>query len=229
MNSNFTARGSRGEIWLYDPVGTSFWGDSMSAKMFQKELAALGKVDSITLHINSPGGEVFDGFAIYNQLKQHPANITVSIDGLAASIASIIAMSGDTINIAANGMMMIHDPQGVSMGNSDEMRRTAALLDTIKGNLTQTYVDRTGQKRTDVEAWMADETWLTSEAAVQYGFADKVTEASQITAFFDMKNFRNVPETLKNRMQASMPSPALDIRRAVVSEQQKRIQALCRA
>lgn len=207
MNSDFKARGSRGEIWLYDPVGTSFWGDSISAKMFQKELSALGKVDAITLHINSPGGDVFDGFAIYNQLKQHPASITVSIDGIAASIASIIAMSGNTINIAANAMMMIHDPQGMAMGNADEMRRTAALLDTVKGNLAQTYVDRTANARAQIETWMADETWLTAEASVERGFADAVTEASMVTACFDPNHFRNVPDALRKRLAASAPRP----------------------
>lgn len=229
MNSNFTARGSRGEIWLYDPVGERMFSDGMSDKRFQKELTALGKVDLINLHINSPGGDVFQGFAIFNMLNAHPAKIVVDIDGVAASISSIIAMAGDTIRIAKNAMMMIHDPQGAAAGTSEDLRRRAALMDTVKVNLAQTYVNRTGQKLADVEAWMSDETWLTSDAAVQYGFADQITEASQITAFFDMQNFRNVPETLKNRMQASLPSPALDIRRAVVSEQQKRIQALCRA
>lgn len=210
MNSDFKARGSRGEIWLYDPVGASFWGDAISAKMFQKELTALGKVDAITLHVNSPGGDVFDGFAIYNQLKQHPAKITVSIDGLAASIASIIAMSGDTINIASNAMMMIHDPQGGAMGNSDEMRRVAALLDTVKGNLADTYVARTSNAKADIEAWMADETWLTADAAVERGFADAITEASNVTALFDIKNFRNVPESLRKRLANAVPRPAAD-------------------
>jgi ATP-dependent Clp endopeptidase proteolytic subunit ClpP len=210
MNSDFKARGSRGEIWLYDPVGASFWGDAISAKMFQKELTALGKVDAITLHVNSPGGDVFDGFAIYNQLKQHPAKITVSIDGLAASIASIISMSGDKINIAANAMMMIHDPQGGAMGNSDEMRRVAALLDTVKGNLAQTYVDRTALDRKQIEDWMAEETWLTADAAVQHGFADAVTDASQVTALFDPNAFRKVPEALRKRLANVSPRPVAD-------------------
>lgn len=210
MNSDFKARGSRGEIWLYDPVGASFWGDAISAKMFQKELTALGKVDAITLHVNSPGGDVFDGFAIYNQLKQHPAKITVSIDGLAASIASIIAMSGDTINIASNAMMMIHDPQGGAMGNSDEMRRVAALLDTVKGNLADTYVARTSNAKVDIEAWMADETWLTADEAVQRGFADAITEASKVTAMFDPARFRKTPDALRRQLANAAPRPAAD-------------------
>lgn len=227
MNSDFKARGSRGEIWLYDPIGSSMWGDSMSAKMFQKELAALGKVDTINLRINSPGGDVFDGFSIYNQLKAHPATVVVDIDGIAASIASIIAMAGDSIRIAKNAMMMIHDPQGVAIGTADEMQRTAALLNTVKGNLVDTYVDRTGNKADQVETWMADETWLTSDACVQYGFADVVTEDSKVTAFFDFNNFRKVPSTLRERMTAAIPSPMLDRYRTRLAEQDKRA-ALCR-
>lgn len=226
MNSDFKARGSRGEIWLYDPIGASFWGDSISAKMFQKELTALGKVDAITLHVNSPGGDVFDGFAIYNQLKQHPAKITVSIDGLAASIASIISMSGDTINIAANAMMMIHDPQGGAMGNADEMRRVAALLDTVKGNLAQTYVDRTSKPREQIEDWMAEETWLTADSAVEHGFADAITEASNVTALFDPNKFRNVPEALRKRLVNATPRPVADRYGVRQQDMHRRVAAL---
>jgi ATP-dependent Clp protease protease subunit len=228
MNSDFKARGSRGEIWLYDPVGASFWGDAMSAKMFQKELTALGKVDSITLHINSPGGDVFDGFAIYNALKQHPARITAAVDGLAASIASIIAMSGDTIKVAANAMMMIHDPQGGAMGDANEMRRVAALLDTVKGNLAQTYVERTQNSRADIEAWMADETWLTADACVERGFADAVTDASAVTALFDPNNFRNVPEAMRKRLANVTPRPVADRFGVRQQDMDRRLAALCR-
>jgi len=227
MFTDFKARGSRGEIWLYDPVGSSFFGDAISAKMFQKELTALGKVDSISLHINSPGGDVFDGFAIYNQLKAHPATVIVDVDGLAASIASIIAMSGDTIRMAKNSMMMIHDPQGFAMGDATEMERTAALLNTVKGNLVATYTDRTGGDKSKVEAWMTEETWFTAADAVEHGFADKVTEDTRVTAFFDMSNFRNVPNALRQRMQDAVPSPLLDKHRAGIVSQGRRVAALC--
>lgn len=226
MNSNFTARGKQGEIWLYDPIGDSFWGDAISAKSFQKEVSALGKVDSIHLHINSPGGDVFDGFAIYNQLVNHPASITVDIDGLAASISSIIAMSGNSIRMAKNALMMIHNPQGVAVGDETEMDRVKALLKTVKGNLAQTYTDRTGTDRDKVEAWMADETWFTAADAVQHGFADLVTEATQVSASFDIRGFRNIPEALRKQVQASAPTPALDARRVKLADHGKRVAAL---
>ena len=229
MNSNFKAKGKTGEIWLYDPIGNSYFGDSMSAKMFQKEVAALGKVDTINLHINSPGGDVFAGFAIYNQLKAHTADIIVDIDGVAASIASIIAMSGNTIRMAKNAMMMIHNPQGVAIGDEDEMDRVKALLRTVKGNLAQTYVDRTANKQDQVQAWMSDETWFTAEAAVQHGFADQMTESNQVTASFDFSSFRNVPDTLKDRIRAAVPTPKRDLYRTPQAANARTVAALCAA
>jgi ATP-dependent Clp protease, protease subunit len=226
MNVQFKARGDRGEIWLYDQIGASFWGDGITAKGFQKELSALGKVSVINLRINSPGGDVFDGFAIYNMLAQHPARVEVDVDGVAASIASIIAMSGDQIRMAKNALMMIHNPQGGAYGDETEMMRVAALLKTVKGNLATTYVDRTANKKSDVEAWMDDETWFTAEAAVERGFADTVTSETQVSACFHPSWFRNVPDSLKARMQASVAKPALDLRRQNLTDQSKRLAAL---
>lgn len=222
MTVKFQARGSRGEIWLYDQIGASFWGDGITAKSFQKELTALGKVTAIDLRVNSPGGDVFDGFAIYNMLAQHPASIDVYVDGVAASIASIIAMSGNTIKMAKNSMMMIHNPQGVAIGDENEMDRVKALLKQVKGNLTQTYADRTGNNAADIEAWMNDETWLTAEAAVERGFADRVIEAQAVAACFDVSHFRNVPQAFKDRMRNAVSTPELDVRRARIADLQRR-------
>jgi ATP-dependent Clp protease, protease subunit len=226
MNVQFQARGSRGEIWLYDQVGANFFGDGITAKAFQKDLASLGKVSTINLHINSPGGDVFDGFAIYNQLAQHPARIEVSIDGVAASIASIIAMAGDEIRIAKNATMMIHNPRGFAAGDETEMQRVAALLRTIKSNLVDTYRDRTGNTVDKLSAWMDDETWFTAEAAVENGFANSVTRETAVTACFGlMKDFRNVPEALKRRLEASASQPELDVRRSRIEDIKGRLAA----
>lgn len=232
MKVQFSAKGSRGEIWLYDQIGQSFWGDGISAKAFQKELSALGKVNTINLRINSPGGDVFDGFAIYNQLAQHPASIEVNVDGVAASIASIIAMAADPgkLSMAKNAMMMIHDPNGFAAGGESEMLRVAALLKTIKSNLAQTYIDRTGNKLSTVDQWMSDETWFTAEEAMRHGFADAITAESAVTACFDASSFRNVPESLKKRLQAAIDQPGLaNLRRQRIHEQSQRVAALCRA
>lgn len=225
MTVKFQCRGSRGEIWLYDQIGARFWGDGVTAKSFQKDLTALGKVSAIDLRINSPGGDVFDGFAIYNMLAQHPATIDVYVDGVAASIASIIAMAGDTIKMAKNSMMMIHNPQGVAIGDEREMDRVKSLLQQVKANLTTTYVDRTGNKAVDVVAWMDEETWFPADAAVERGFADKVIEAQAVAACFDISHFRNVPAALKQRMANTIATPELDIRRARIEDISRRVTA----
>ena len=209
MTTEFKARGTTGEIWLYDQVGASFWGDGITAKTFQKELTALGKVSTINLRINSPGGDVFDGLTIHNLLKQHPAKVVVNVDGVAASIASIIAMAGDEINIASNAQMMIHNPRAMAAGDSKEMARMAALLDQVKGTLADTYVARTGNQRDKVSAWMDDETWLTAQAAVEHGFADKVAKEQRVSACFGLlAEYQNVPDWLKKQ---ALQTPRLDM------------------
>jgi ATP-dependent Clp protease protease subunit len=226
MTTEFKARGTTGEIWLYDQIGESFWGDGISAKAFQKELTAMGKVNTINLRINSPGGDVFDGLAIYNQLKQHPARVVVDVDGLAASIASIIAMAGDEIRMAGNAMMMIHNPQGMAIGDSTEMQRVAALLNQVKGNLADTYAARTGQIRATLETWMEDETWFTAESAVQHGFADGITQEQKVAASFEMlAHFRHVPAALR-KPRAVPPPASLDIASVRIQQMADRLRAI---
>lgn len=226
MSVQFHARGNRGEIWLYDQVGASFFSDGVTAKSFQKDLAALGKVTTINLHINSPGGDVFDGFAIYNQLAHHPARIEVDIDGVAASIASIIAMAGDEIRIAKNAQLMIHNPRGFAAGDEAEMQRVAALLRNVKANLVDTYRDRTGNTAEKLAAWMDEETWFSATAAVEHGFATAVSKETPVTACFGlMGEFRNVPEALKRQLQTSVPQPELDVRRGRIADAGRRLAA----
>lgn len=218
MTVKFQARGNRGEIWLYDQIGASFWGDGITAKSFQKDLQAMGKVTGIDLRINSPGGDVFEGFAIYNQLVQHPATVDVYVDGVAASISSIIAMAGNKISMAKNSMMMIHNPQGSAYGDEREMDRVKALLQQVKANLTTTYVDRTGNDAKSIEAWMDDETWFTADSALENGFADVVIEGQAVNACFDLSPFRNVPQALRDQMsQITASTPDQDILRARVN------------
>jgi ATP-dependent Clp protease protease subunit len=213
MTVEFKAKGTRGEIWLYDQIGASMWGDGISAKSFQRELSALGKVSTINLRINSPGGDVFDGTTIYNLLKSHPATIEVDIDGIAASIASVIAMCGDKIRIAANAMMMIHEPQGGAFGDASEMRRMAAVLEQVRGNLVNTYAMRTGQPVDKLNSWLADETWMTAESAVELGFADLITQEQQVTASVDLRRaYKHVPASLQASAAARSSADILRVR-----------------
>ena len=219
-NIRFVNRGAKtGEIWLYDQVGEGFFG-GMSAKTFNDELNKLGKVDTINLRINSPGGSVFDGVAIYNTLKRHPARLEVDVDGIAASIASVIAMAGDEIRMAANSMMMIHDPYGMSMGNADEMRKTADLLDQIKGTIVDTYAKRTGETDSTIASMMTNETWMTADEAKRYGFADVITEEQRIAASydFDFSKFKHPPKALTGGA-----TPARDMAAVKLQAMSKRI------
>jgi ATP-dependent protease ClpP protease subunit len=193
MSIQFLARGARSaEIWLYGVVGDE-WG-GITDKQFVKNLNDLGRVDEINLRINSEGGSVMDGYAIYNALVRHPAKISVDIDAFAGSIASIIAMSGDTISMASNAMMMIHDPTAGVWGNAIDMRRMADILDGIRGKLIDTYVARTKNSSDEISKWMTDETWLSAEQAVTYGFADSITQELKIAAYALSRDYKHRPK-----------------------------------
>ncbi|HEX6993735.1 MAG TPA: head maturation protease, ClpP-related [Gammaproteobacteria bacterium] len=173
MTIQIMARGPRrAEILIHDAIGEDFFGDGLTSKKFAQELSALGKLDEITVSINSPGGAVFDGVAIYNALVAHPARVDVVIDGLAASIASVIAMAGDRITLRAGAMMMIHDPWTIALGNADEMRDVADQLDRVARNIADIYAARTGQPVERVRELMRATSWFDGPAAVESGFAD---------------------------------------------------------
>lgn len=188
------------EILIYEDVGESWFG-GVTAKQFADELKAVGKVDTINLRINSAGGDVFDGLAIYRRLVDHPAKVIAHIDGLAASIASVIAMSGDEIRISESGFLMIHNAWGVAIGSADEMRAMAGLLDTTTAGIADVYVARTKNKQDAVKKWMDDETWFTGAEAVENGFADNVVANLRIAARVDggKHKFKRAPAALTER------------------------------
>ena len=173
MPIRIVARGSRAaEISIDGQIGQDFWGDGITAKQFRRDLEALGDIADITVRINSIGGEVFDGFSIYNALKEHPAQVNVQIDGLAASIASVIAMAGDKVEMGLGAMLMVHAPWTLAAGNADNMRATAELLDKVQVGLVDAYVAKTGLPRATVDEWMTGETWFTRDEAIAVGLAD---------------------------------------------------------
>ena len=178
-----------------------YYDTDTSAAGFRDALKDLGDVKTINLHINSPGGSVFEGIAIYNMLKQNSAHINVYVDGLAASIASVIAMSGDAIFMPSNSMLMIHNPWTMAVGNASELRKQADDLDKITESSIQTYLNQAGDKLDEetLRQLMDDETWLTAKEAVDYGLATEVIEANKAAASIS-KNFaqryRHVPEQL---------------------------------
>ncbi|QIC17800.1 Clp protease ClpP [Providencia vermicola] len=187
------------DIYIYDEIGG--WG--ISARRFTEDLISLGNINHINLHIHSPGGEVFEGIAIYNQLKNHNATITVYIDGLAASMASVIAMVGTEIIMPTNAMMMIHKPWGVSWGDANDMRDYADLLDKVENVLIPAYMEKTGKTKEEIEAMLGEETWLTAEECVEHGFANTVIEPVKAMASLSSKRieeFKSMPNPLKNSL-----------------------------
>lgn len=191
------ASNNTAEILIYEDIGES-WLGGISAKRFADEIKNLKNITHIDVRINSYGGSVFDGLAIYNTLKRHKATVNVSIDGIAASIASIIAMAGDQVTIASNGFMMIHDPWMIAAGSAADLREQADLMDKVRDELLDTYMKRVNGSvaRDYVSDLMHAETWLNASEAVDLGLADNETEEVKLAACAH-RNFKTLPDCLK--------------------------------
>lgn len=182
--------GEPAALYIFDEINP-MWGIGAQEVVDQLKSIDASQID---VHINSPGGNVFDGIAIMNALRNHKANITVKVDGLAASIASVIAMAGDTIVMSLGSQMMVHNPSGFAMGDAKTMRELADTLDKSRASIASIYADRAGGT---VDAWgtaMDAETWYTAQEAVDAGLADKVDDSSQaedIAAKFDLSIFNH--------------------------------------
>ena len=166
---------------IYDEIG--FWG--VQASDFRTSLAAI-KASVINVEINSPGGDVFAGVAIYNMLKSSGKEIVVKVMGVAASAASLIAMAGTKRQMPKNTMMMVHNPWSFAMGNADELRETADTLDKIGNSLLGTYMAATGMDEPQMKELLAKDTWLTADEALAMGFATEVTDEIKVSAKFDL-------------------------------------------
>jgi ATP-dependent Clp protease protease subunit len=189
----FRARANRtAEIVIYDEIGAF----GIPAKAFLDELKALWPVAELTVRINSLGGSVFDGVAIYSALKRHDAAIIVWIDGIAASIASMIAMAGDEVVMPENAMLVLHDPSGLVAGTAADMRAMADALDKLAAAMVAAYCDTSGARHAEIAALMAAETWLSAEQAVELGLADRIEAQVRVAAHFDLAHFRNPPPQL---------------------------------
>jgi ATP-dependent Clp endopeptidase proteolytic subunit ClpP len=198
-------KAEKAEIWIYEMIGEDFWsGGGVTAKNFQKELSDI-KASQIDLHINSPGGVVFDGITIYNLIKQHPANVTTYIDGLAASIASVIALAGDKVIMAENSLYMIHNPTGLAMGTATDMRSLADVLDKIAGSMITTYVGKSKKSETEIKVMLDAETWMTAAEALEAGFVDEIgsemdmAACSKFIPIMAKAGFRHIPRDLTDK------------------------------
>jgi len=183
-------------VYIYDEI--SWFG--VDAGTFVKDLNDI-KAKTIHLRFNSPGGSVFDGTAIFNAIKQHKSKTVSHIDGLAASIASVIALASDEVRMSENAFLMIHDPWSIVIGNAETMREEADLLDKVGGVIAKTYMDKTGKEEKEIKKLMDAETWLTAEEAKEAGFVDVIEENEKDekakATLFDLSVFANVPAQLK--------------------------------
>lgn len=189
---NIKRNATGAELFLYSEISDTTWyGDEVTPTKFQKELSEVGEVDEIDVFINSPGGDVFAGFAIYNILKRYPAKKVVTVDGLAASAASIIAMAGDEIYIPENATLMIHNAWTCARGGAEDLRKAADELDRVNAQIVSVYTEanRTGKESAEIAEMMNAETWMTGSEAVEMGFADDLLPAKQIAACADLEKF----------------------------------------
>ena len=183
---------------IFDDIGAY----GVSAKSFLNDLRTV-TTDEVDVEINSPGGDVFAGLAIYNGLRASGKKINVKVLGLAASAASLVAMAGDTIEMPENAFMMIHNPWGFAMGGADEMRNTADVLDKIGTGLVSTYAKRTGKTDQEITALLDAETWMTAQEAVDAGFATSVTAALAVKASYSEDR---LPENVRLAFKAQAPT-----------------------
>jgi|TARA_R110000787_G_scaffold208846_8_gene318917 ATP-dependent Clp protease protease subunit len=168
-------------ITMFGDIGQDWWSDTeITAKTVTAQLRAIGERD-VEVHINSGGGDMFEGIAIFNVLREHPHNVTVKVMGMAASAASVIAMAGDTIEIGAASFFMIHNCWVGAVGNRHDMIEVAAFLEPFDRAMADTYASRTGSSVDDVVKWMDAETWMSGSVALERGFAQALLSADQMT------------------------------------------------
>ena len=195
------------DMILYGTIGSDEWWDDICDKTFKEDIANLGEVENINLHINSPGGSVFAAVAIANTLKNHKAKVTAYIDGLAASAATIITSACDVVKMPKNALFMIHNPLTWAYGNKQELEKTGILLDKVKDSILETYLAKAKDKtKEELSALMDEEKWFNAEEAKEYGFIDKIVGEMERpqnvnnllivnSLAFDISKFKNFPNS----------------------------------
>lgn len=179
-----SASGGAAVISILDPIGADFWGDGITARSVSRELRAFGD-QPVTVNINSPGGDVFEGIGIYNVLREHPGNVVINILGLAASAASIIAMAGNEVRIGRAAFLMIHNSWVMAAGDKAALREVADWLEPFDNAMAGVYAARTGIDLSDLTGMMDRETWINGQSAVDQGFADTLLSADDVSITSD--------------------------------------------
>jgi ATP-dependent Clp protease protease subunit len=197
--------GETSTIQIFDQIGEDWYGGSgLSAKQFSDVLTEIGN-GPLLIEINSPGGNVWDGLSIYNQLRGRKAPVTTRVVGIAASIASIIALAGDRVEMADAALMMIHDPSGMAAGTSEDMRKMADALDQHAEVLVGVYAKKTGKSPEAIRAAMKAETWFTTAEAIQFGLVDKpIKQLAMAAKWHPRAVTKTAPETVKNNLRRGL-------------------------
>jgi len=166
-------------ISILDVVGSDMFGDGVTSRRVSAALRAIGDRE-VTVDLNSPGGDFFEGVAIYNALRAHPRKVTVRVLGIAASAASVIAMAGDEVQIGKAGFMMVHNAWVIAIGNRHDMAEAAATMEPFDDAMASVYADRAGVEKARAAEWMDNETWFNGEQAVEAGLADSYLPADMV-------------------------------------------------
>lgn len=214
------------DLYIFDEIGSIF---GITAKDVVDTLAELNANEQIEVFINSPGGDVFDGLAVFNALKRHEGTVNTHITGLAASIASLIAMAGDTVNMAEASLLMIHDPRGFVQGTQDDMERFKNALEKASQAMASAYANKTGKDVEEIRAIMRDETWFTADDALEAGFVDVITNAINedddgsdelaVAARFKMvAHFTGAPDNLLAKAKPEKPAKPGKERKSAMSK-----------
>lgn len=211
-------RGSAGDdtITIYDMIGSDGWTEGVTAKRIGAALRSIGSRD-VTVSVNSPGGDFFEGLAIYNLLREHPHKVTVKVVGLAASAASVIAMAGDEIQVARSGFLMIHNAWSVVVGNRHDLRGAADVMDQFDASMAELYAQASGVTVAEAAALMDAETWMTGQAALDAGFATGLLAADEVVAEQDQANAALVAKRRIDSMLAKQGMPRSE-RRALLEQ-----------
>lgn len=195
------------ELYIYGVIGD--WFDELEGKQLVDKINSYS--GDLVIHLNSPGGNVFDGIAVHNAIKARKGNTEIIVDGIAASIASVIAMAADKLTMAEGSFLMIHNAWSVAIGDSAEMRKMADTLDKVSGEIRGFYKRKTGIDESNLQTMMDAETWLTAKEAKDQGFADKILEdEAEIDASLDLSPFSNVPRALKAAVKGDKPKTIRD-------------------
>ncbi|SSS87999.1 ATP-dependent Clp protease proteolytic subunit 1 [Acinetobacter baumannii] len=187
-------------LTIYGIIGDSWWDDSTSAIEVDNALKQVGSNDLI-IHLNSPGGDAFDGIAIYNRLKNHEGKVTVHVDGWACSAASVIAMAADELIMGAGSMIMIHEASNVMWGTKNDFRKQAELLEKLEDGIIDIYMTKSNIKREEIKTMVDNETWFSANEAVEIGFATSTATSSTVEDNEEITQLKTQMQALQNELK----------------------------